>query len=37
MEKVKKRTQLLWGYVIHRFYYDQFMNKTHVEGMQNIC
>ena len=25
------------GYVIHMFYYDQFMNKTHEEGMQNIC
>ena len=25
------------GYVIHTFYYDQFMNKTHVESMKNIC
>ena len=21
----------------YMFYYDQFMNKTHVEGMKNIC
>ena len=26
-------------YVIYTFYceYNQFINKTHVEGMQNIC
>ena len=22
---------------MHMFYYDQFMNKTHVEDLKNIC
>ena len=26
-----------FGTTSYTFNYDQFMNKTHVEGLQNIC
>ena len=40
LEKSHKMHQDLprfFGTTSYTFNYDQFMNKTHVEGLQNIC